>query len=117
MKGEGLDLGCRQVGVGKVTAGFTPRQQMLCLPADNPCKGTEGTRGNIGAKHSDKAKQTGPGYHFWQAIKARHPPAQWVFRKPLLVCSWSHGQNTILLPPFAPSHPWPLDIEGVFGGL
>lgn len=70
--------------------------------------------GNIGAKHSDKAKQTGPGYHFWQAIKACHPPTQRVFRKLLLVC-WSHGQNIVIFPPFALTHLWLLDIERMDG--
>lgn len=63
------------------------------LPADNHHKGTEGTGGNTGAKHSDKAKQTGPGYHFWQASKAHHPPRQPLFQKTLLVGSWSQPQR------------------------
>ena len=54
----GLDLGCRQVGVGKVTAGLTS-QQMLWPPADNHCR-AQGTGGNIGAKLSDKRCKQGP---------------------------------------------------------
>lgn len=87
---------------------------MLWPPADNPHKETEGMGGNIGTKHSDKAKQTGPGYHFWQAIKACHPPTQRVFRKLLLVFR-SHGQNTVIFLPFALTYLWPLDIEGMDG--
>lgn len=102
-------------GRGKGHHGLHPVWRMLWLPADNHHKGTEGTGGNTGAKHSDKAKQTGPGYHFWQAIKAHHPPRQRVFRKPLLVGSWSHSYNTVPLSPFARTHPGPPNMEGWSG--
>lgn len=58
VKGGGLHLRCRQVGVGKVTAGFTS-QRKPWPPADTHHKGTQGPGGNIGAKHSDKGSKQG----------------------------------------------------------
>ena len=82
----GLDLGCRQVGVGKVTVGLTS-QQMLWPPADNHCR-AQGTGGNIGAKLSDKRCKQGlavipgrpskPVTHQGAGVPGTHPGVQLV---------------------------------------
>ena len=105
--------GCRQVGVGKVTSGFTPGSGCHGCLLITPGRGQR-EREVILVQNTQirQSKQGLPIISGRPSKPITHQGSGCSGKLP-----WFAAGHTVLLPPFTPTCSWPLDIEGRVSGL